>query len=148
MINSIWKKVGDNGYELTLNTGKVLLSTLRNKETPREQFIRASNRLTTLLLELALSELPITSTTQLSPTGSEYDHFSYEQNNICLVPILRSGEAVSNMGRFLTDDVAIASILIQRDEESEDKKPFFLYKKIYFIFFIIQKSKINFFFFF
>lgn len=130
MIKSIWKKVGNNGYELTLNSGKVLLSKLRNKKTKREEFIRSSNRLVNLLLELALSEQPVSSVKEISPTGTEYDHYDFENQKICLVPILRSGEAISNLGRLLTKDVAIASILIQRNEESEKKEPIFLYKKI------------------
>ena len=132
MISSVWEKAGKNGngFVLNLNIVKVLLSKLRNKGTQRKEFIETSNRVFTLLLEMALSDVPVTTTKQISGTQAEYDHFEFSNPKLCLVPILRSGEAVSNVGRLLTNDVAIASILLQRNEESESKDAVFYYKKI------------------
>jgi uracil phosphoribosyltransferase len=129
-MQNLWTKFGKNGYELNLNISKVLLSALRDQNTKQKEFIETSNRLFTILLELSLSDQPLTTATHTSGTGTDYEHFTFKNPKLCLVPILRSGEAICNMGRLLTADVAVASILIQRDESKPDKPAIYLYKKI------------------
>ena len=129
-IQSIWKKVKPNCYELLGNQCKMLLSQIRDKNCSQNEFIMKSRRILNLLLESSLGELETVEEERISGTGVKYSHLRLKNPKICLVPILRSGEALSEVGRLLTEDVAIASILIQRDESKEEKPAILYYKKI------------------
>ena len=71
-------------------------------------------------------------TKKLSPTGSEYDHSELKFTNgsdYCCVPIMRSGDSMLNECFNLIPGITVGKILIQRDEETVEKTPIFIYMK-------------------
>lgn len=54
-----------------MNTTKGIYTILRDKKTPREDFIFFTDRLSTFLMEQAMVYLPFASTTITTPTGAE-----------------------------------------------------------------------------
>jgi uridine kinase len=90
---------------------------LRDISTPMPDFIFFANRLSTLVIEHALSLLPyqdspITTRTQIPYTGQE---LAIPSGNLCGVSILRSGAPLEQGLRRAVRDVPIGSILIQSD---------------------------------
>jgi uracil phosphoribosyltransferase len=105
-------------FELESPIGKYLCSILRDTNCARKDFIAASNRLSTILLEGVLGEEPMVTEKRIAPTGAEYDHYLLKNPKLCYVSILRSAEAMLGQTMLLADDVAHGFILIQRNEET------------------------------
>ncbi|KAN0061275.1 Uracil phosphoribosyltransferase, synthesizes UMP from uracil [Thecaphora frezii] len=101
-----------------------LLTIIRNKDTPRSDFIFYSDRIIRLLVEEGLNHLPTHPKTVQTPTGLSYDGVSFE-GRICGVSILRAGEAMEQGLRECCRSVRIGKILIQRDEETAMPKLFY-----------------------
>ncbi|EPQ31379.1 uncharacterized protein PFL1_00714 [Pseudozyma flocculosa PF-1] len=101
-----------------------LLTIIRNKDTPRSDFIFYSDRIIRLLVEEGLNHLPTLPKTVQTPTGMPYDGVSFE-GRICGVSILRAGEAMEQGLRECCRSVRIGKILIQRDEETAQPKLFY-----------------------
>lgn len=127
---TIWTQVKPNCYELASNQVKMLLSAIRDKNCVQKDFITISRRILTLLLETTVGELETVEEERQTGAGAVYKHLRLKNEKLCLVPILRSGEALSEVGRLLTNDVVIASILIQRDETKPEKPAGLIYQKI------------------
>lgn len=80
-----------------------LMTIIRNKETPREDFIFYSDRVIRLLVEegisliitliQALNYLPYYEKVVSTPTGAEYKGLAFK-GEICGVSIMRAGEAM------------------------------------------------------
>ncbi|KAJ3328625.1 Uracil phosphoribosyltransferase, synthesizes UMP from uracil [Blyttiomyces sp. JEL0837] len=104
-----------------------LLSIIRNKDTPRGDFIFYSDRIIRLLVEEALNHLPFISKTVITPTGAEYAGLAF-QGKICGVSIMRAGEAMEQGLRDCCRSIRIGKILIQRDEETA--QPQLYYSKL------------------
>ncbi|KAK3378180.1 uracil phosphoribosyltransferase-domain-containing protein [Podospora didyma] len=101
-----------------------LLSTIRDKNTDRGDFIFYSNRIIRLLVEEGLNHLPTVEHTVTTPVGRTYDGLSF-QGKICGVSIMRAGEAMEQGLRDCCRSVRIGKILIQRDEETAQPKLFY-----------------------
>lgn len=56
---------------VSTNIAKGIYTILRDKTTPREDFIFTTDRLSTFLMEQAMVYLPFSSTTITTPTGTE-----------------------------------------------------------------------------
>ena len=110
----------------------LILSKLRNKDTPHLEFVHATNRLSHLLWEWVLGfEHPIYVETPRQGVMSEYTHYSLPEQKFTVVSILRSAEAMVHVGPLLTEgNFSFGKILIQRDEESLEKLPKLFYKKL------------------
>ncbi|KAK0551197.1 Uracil phosphoribosyltransferase, synthesizes UMP from uracil [Tilletia horrida] len=106
------------------NQLNALLTIIRDKQTPREQFIFYSDRIIRLLVEEGLNHLPTNSKTIQTPTGLSYTGVSFH-GRICGVSILRAGEAMEAGLRECCRSVRIGKILIQRDEETAKAKLFY-----------------------
>ncbi|KAL9937090.1 hypothetical protein V8E36_004325 [Tilletia maclaganii] len=106
------------------NQLNALLTIIRDRETPREQFIFYSDRIIRLLVEEGLNHLPTNSKTVQTPTGLPYTGVSF-QGRICGVSILRAGEAMEAGLRECCRSVRIGKILIQRDEATAKPKLFY-----------------------
>ena len=117
----------DNVYILSGNSHKLLISTLRDANTQRKDYVAASDRLSTILLEGSLGHEKMVTEKRLSPTGSEYDHHMLANPKLCYVSILRSAEAMLTRTFQLADDVASGFVLIQRNEATA--KPEYFYHK-------------------
>lgn len=93
---------------------------LRGTETPREEFVFFADRVSTLVVEAALSLLPsrlkqITTGTGIDHTGQTLD---IEPGHLCGVSILRSGASLEKGLRRVIRDAPIGSMLIQSDRET------------------------------
>ncbi|KAH8929453.1 putative FUR1-uracil phosphoribosyltransferase [Atractiella rhizophila] len=101
-----------------------LLTIIRDKDTPRGDFIFYSDRIIRLLVEEGLNHLPVIEKTVMTPTGKEYKGVSFE-GRICGVSIMRAGESMEAGLRECCRAVRIGKILIQRDEETAMPKLFY-----------------------
>ncbi|KAL2157189.1 hypothetical protein VTH06DRAFT_6325 [Thermothelomyces fergusii] len=101
-----------------------LLSIIRDRSTPRGDFIFYANRIIRLLVEEGLNHLPTVEHTVTTPVGRTYEGLAF-QGKICGVSIMRAGEAMEQGLRECCRSVRIGKILIQRDEESAQPKLFY-----------------------
>ncbi|KPI41742.1 Uracil phosphoribosyltransferase [Cyphellophora attinorum] len=101
-----------------------LLTMIRDKNTPRADFIFYSNRIIRLLVEEGLNHLPVVNHTVTSPVGKDYAGVSFE-GKICGVSIMRAGESMESGLRECCRSVRIGKILIQRNEETGQPKLFY-----------------------
>ncbi|WFD00096.1 uracil phosphoribosyltransferase [Malassezia yamatoensis] len=123
-----------------------LLTIVRNKETPRSDFIFYSDRIIRLLVEegrsqkithrKGLNHLPVLEETVETPTGQPYTGVAF-RGRICGVSILRAGEAMESGLRECCRSVRIGKILIQRvcdalllTQDEETAKPKLFYAKL------------------
>lgn len=106
------------------NQLKGLFTVLRDRDTPRSQFIFFADRIIRFLVEKGLDLLPITNETVTTPTGQSYEGFRF-QGHICGVSIMRAGESMEQGLRECCRSVRIGKILIQRDEETGTPRLFY-----------------------
>jgi uracil phosphoribosyltransferase len=99
-------------------------SIIRDKETPRADFIFYADRIIRLLVEEGLNMLPVKPHKVLTPTGAQFDGVKFE-GKICGVSIMRAGESMEQGLRDCCRSVRIGKILIQRDEETSLPKLFY-----------------------
>ena len=71
-------------------------------------------------------------TTKKSLTGEDYDHYEleYTEHEYCAITIIRAGDSMLNTMFSLMPGISVGKVLVQRDEESEDKHPIFYYSKL------------------
>ncbi|CEG75454.1 Putative Uracil phosphoribosyltransferase 1 [Rhizopus microsporus] len=103
---------------------KGLMTIIRDKNTPRADFIFYADRIIRLLVEEGLNHLPVVDKAVKTPTGNEYKGIAFE-GRICGVSIMRAGEAMEQGLRECCRSVRIGKILIQRDEETHQPKLYY-----------------------
>ncbi|KAI8091117.1 uracil phosphoribosyltransferase-domain-containing protein [Gilbertella persicaria] len=103
---------------------KGLMTIIRDKNTPRADFIFYADRIIRLLVEEGLNHLPVVDKTVSTPTNAEYNGIAFE-GRICGVSIMRAGEAMEQGLRECCRSVRIGKILIQRDEETHEPKLYY-----------------------
>lgn len=101
-----------------------LLTTIRDENTGRGDFIFYSNRIIRLLVEEGLNYLPVIERTVSTATGNDYKGVTFE-GKICGVSIMRAGESMEQGLRDCCRSVRIGKILIQRDEETAKAKLYY-----------------------
>lgn len=104
----------------------VLMTRLRDKNTPMKEFRDTAAQLANLLIGKVVDVLelqPVTISTPIADTGG-----LAITSNIHLVSILRSGDAFLDIFADYFTDATMSKILIQRDEETA--KPIFKYMKL------------------
>ncbi|THH33197.1 hypothetical protein EUX98_g984 [Antrodiella citrinella] len=94
---------------------KGIYTILRDKETPRSDFIFFADRLATFISEKALEHLPYRPKTITTPIDLEYKGKELDTTYVCGVSILRSGGPLERGLRRVINDVPIGSLLIQSD---------------------------------
>ncbi|KAK7691089.1 hypothetical protein QCA50_006192 [Cerrena zonata] len=92
---------------------KGIYTILRDKNTPREDFIFFTDRLATFLMEKAMEYLPYRSRTVTTPVDVEYTGKEIDAKYICGVSILRSGGPLERGLERVISDVMTGSLLIQ-----------------------------------
>lgn len=117
-----------NVHVLEHNTQlKALYTIIRDKDTKRDDFVFFSERIIRLLVEYALSLLPVKSKTVTTPAGHDYKGFVFK-GGVCAVSIVRAGEAMEKVVRDVCPNIRLGKILIQRDEKTA--KPQLYYCKL------------------
>lgn len=106
---------------------KVLYTTIRDRNTKREDFIFYSDRIIRLLVEEGLNLLPIKKVSITTPTGAGFEGARFE-GRICAVSIVRAGESMETAMREVCKKIRIGKILIQRDEKTAE--PIMYYSKL------------------
>ncbi|KAI9217759.1 uracil phosphoribosyltransferase-domain-containing protein [Blastocladiella britannica] len=104
---------------------KALMTIIRDKSTPRSDFIFYSDRVNRLLVEEGLNYLPLVEKVVETPTGASYTGVAF-QGQICGVPIIRAGEAMEKGLRECCKGVRIGKILIQRNEETAQPELYYV----------------------
>ncbi|XP_042871751.1 uridine-cytidine kinase-like 1 isoform X2 [Penaeus japonicus] len=99
---------------------------IRNKDTPRDEFIFYSKRLIRLVIEHALALLPFTDVTVETPQGIPYEGKRIATEKICGVSILRAGETMENALCEVLKDVRIGKILIQTNLDTGEPELYYL----------------------
>lgn len=110
---------------------EMLIGILRDKNLDVKDFRFYSKRLLRLIIEEALALDCDQVVVKESPLGlyktieSKYGYGDY-----VAVSILRSGNSMVDEIVNVVPEITIGKILLQRDEESEDKKPIFYFDKL------------------
>ncbi|KAM9840192.1 uridine-cytidine kinase-like 1 isoform 2-T2 [Aulostomus maculatus] len=99
---------------------------IRNKETNRDEFIFYSKRLMRLLIEHALSFLPLKSVSVETPQGGIYDGKRLSGNRITGVSILRAGETMEQALMAVCKDIRLGKILIQTNHDTGEPELHYL----------------------
>lgn len=100
-----------------------LFTIIRNRETPRTDFVFYSERIMRLILEAALCLIPVRPCNVMTPTGALFRGVMPDDNGIVGVSIVRAGESMERVFREMCRGVRIGKILVQRNEASNDKGP-------------------------
>ncbi|KAK3862372.1 hypothetical protein Pcinc_031760 [Petrolisthes cinctipes] len=118
-----------NSLHLLPSTPQIrgLHTFIRNKDTPRDEFIFYSKRLIRLVIEHALTLLPFTQdVTVETPQGIPYEGKRIATEKICGVSILRAGETMENALCEVLKDVRIGKILIQTNLDTGEPELYYL----------------------
>ncbi|BGP56469.1 Uridine kinase [Rhodotorula sphaerocarpa] len=122
-------QAGEKDQELLPDTVHLIKQTpqikgihtlLRDIETDPEDFIFLANRLSTLVIEHALSLLPFRPKQIETPTDNKYTgaELDVPTGHLCGVSILRSGASLEKGLRRVVRDVPVGSVLIQSDAKT------------------------------
>jgi len=121
-----WKHLPANVHMLPQTPQILALHTIiRNQKTGREDFVFYSSRLSRLVVEHALSLLPVEKKVVETPTGAKYDGLGFLARPVA-VSVVRAGEAMEEAVRDVLLDLPVGKILIQ----SKQKKPRLFYVKL------------------
>ncbi|XP_033931744.1 uridine-cytidine kinase-like 1 isoform X3 [Pseudochaenichthys georgianus] len=99
---------------------------IRNKETNRDEFIFYSKRLMRLLIEHALSFLPLKSVSVETPQGGTYEGKRLSGKRITGVSILRAGETMEQALMAVCKDIRLGKILIQTNHDTGEPELHYL----------------------
>lgn len=110
----------------TTNQIRMMHTKIRDRTTPRYEFIFYADRLIRILIERVLELLPMSESVVETPTGSKYLG-CMPASHICGVSIERSGGSMVQGLREVCQNVRIGKLLIQRNEET--KLPFKIWRK-------------------
>ncbi|XP_026174033.1 uridine-cytidine kinase-like 1 isoform X3 [Mastacembelus armatus] len=99
---------------------------IRNKETSRDEFIFYSKRLMRLLIEHALSFLPLKPVSVETPQGAIYEGKRLSGKRITGVSILRAGETMEQALMAVCKDIRLGKILIQTNHDTGEPELHYL----------------------
>ncbi|CAH2090736.1 unnamed protein product [Euphydryas editha] len=126
-VAHIGQPLPDSLYVLK-NTPQVqgLHTFIRNKDTPRDEFIFYSKRLMRLVIEFALSLMPYSDHEVDTPQGFAYTGRKCDVEKICGVSILRAGETMEQAVCDVCKDIRIGKILIQTNQQTDEPELYYL----------------------
>lgn len=99
---------------------------IRNKDTPRDEFIFYSKRLIRLVIEYTLSLMAFNEKFVDTPQGVQYKGKRMVTNKICGVSILRAGETMEQAVCDVCKDIRIGKILIQTNLQTGEPELYYL----------------------
>lgn len=100
------------------------MTMIRDKTTPRGDFVFYSDRVIRLLVEEGLNYLPVVEKEVTTPMGATFQGVAF-QGRICGVSIMRAGESMEQGLRDVCTSVRIGKVLIQRDEQTCQPKLYY-----------------------
>ncbi|XP_022089488.1 uridine-cytidine kinase-like 1 isoform X2 [Acanthaster planci] len=98
---------------------------IRNKDTPRDEFIFYSQRLTRILVESALALLPFEDCEVNTPQNTIYKGRKFT-GRLCGVSVLRAGEVMEPALCDVCKDIRLGKILIQTNLDTEEPELHYL----------------------
>lgn len=104
-------------------SAEVILTQLRSKETKRDHFRFASERLAELLAYKTLEKLPKIKTDLTTPVGKTTGEKL--KNNQVIIPILRSGLAMLNPFLKVFEEAKVGFLGMRRDEKSFEARLYY-----------------------
>ncbi|KAK4685916.1 uridine kinase, partial [Tremellales sp. Uapishka_1] len=119
-VNIKGDEVVDEGVILLEQTNQLkgIMTILRDQNTERGDFIFYADRLSTIIVEKALTLLPYKSHTVTTPVGKTYDGVASSDEEVVGISILRSGGPLTHGLRRVIRDVAVGAMLIQSDPKT------------------------------
>ena len=99
---------------------------IRNRNTPRDEFMFYSKRLIRLVIEHALSFLPYKEISVKTPQGITYYGKKCTITKICGVSILRAGETMEAALTEVCKDIRVGKILIQTSPDTGEPGLYYL----------------------
>lgn len=99
---------------------------VRNRKTPRDEFIFYSKRLLRLVIEYALSLLPYEPITVMTPQGITYEGKRCTARKICGVSIIRAGETMEDALTDVCKNIRVGKILIQTNVDTGEPELYYL----------------------
>ncbi|XP_063236971.1 uridine-cytidine kinase-like 1 [Bacillus rossius redtenbacheri] len=103
-----------------------LHTLIRNRDTPRDEFIFYSKRLIRLVIEYALSLLPFQEVVVDTPQSVPYSGRRCAWHKVCGVSILRAGETMEQAVHDVCKDIRIGKILIQTNSLTGEPELYYL----------------------
>ena len=100
---------------------RALLTILHDLTVTGEDFVFTVDRLSTLVMETAMSLLPYRSKVITLPNTNSHTGTELDLDNICSVSILRSGSVLQSSARRVLPALASGSLLIQSSPDGEAK---------------------------
>ncbi|CAM9370603.1 unnamed protein product [Ectocarpus sp. 4 AP-2014] len=107
-----------------------LFTRIRNRDTPPPVFRFYATRMMRILAEEGIACLESSRQFITTPTAATFSSPFVNESNVCIVSILRAGDALAETAQACIPTAPVGKILIQRDEESSDKHPVLFYKKL------------------
>ncbi|KAK3602594.1 hypothetical protein CHS0354_034318 [Potamilus streckersoni] len=99
---------------------------IRNKDTPRDEFIFYSKRLMRLLFEYAISMLPHKKVVVETSQGVSYEGKRLDAKKICGVSILRAGETMEQALCKVCKNISLGKILVQTNLDTMEPELHYL----------------------
>ncbi|KAL7463878.1 hypothetical protein ACHAXS_004228 [Conticribra weissflogii] len=125
MVDAIDVEAGVNVVVMKFRALTGLFTQIRDRETTAQEYVHYSKRLMRILAEEAISYLPTSQTTVMTPTNVPYTgHLSIIDTNpekVCAVSIVRAGDSLLESFRECAPAVRVGKMWIQRDESSKEK---------------------------
>lgn len=116
---------------LTTNSIDMLIGRIRDIHVKSQEFRFLGRRLIRLLVEEALAGECDTIKINQSPLGYyKTIHNPRSEVDYVGVSILRSGNTMMEILVDIVPEIKVGSILLQRDESRDDKKPIFFFEKL------------------
>jgi uracil phosphoribosyltransferase len=108
-----------------------LIGKLRDVTISREQFRFLSRRIIRFIIEEALASECDNEVIKQSPLGNYKTKINPRDiNDYVAISIMRSGNGMVEEIMTICPEINIGKILLQRDENTQDKKPIFFYEKV------------------
>ncbi|KAI8911227.1 uridine-cytidine kinase-like 1-like protein [Powellomyces hirtus] len=99
------------------NELKALLTIIRDRSTSRHDFIFYAERLSRMIVERGLTELPFEEVDVTTPTSRVYKGVTWK-GEVCGVSVIRSGATMEQGLRSVVKDIPIGKMLIQTDQST------------------------------
>jgi uracil phosphoribosyltransferase len=107
----------------------VLHTLIRDRQQDRSGFVFHMDRLIRLVIEEALTLLECEPVDVVTPTNCVFKGFKFAPK-LCGVSIMRAGDSMVSGLRAVLNGVRIGKLLIQRNEESDEKEAKLYYAKL------------------
>jgi len=120
-----------NLHILNLKTIELLIGQIRDKNASIEEFRTTTKRLIRIILEETFAYQCTEEVIKESPLGLYKTFLNPNKfSDYIAISILRSGNSMTDEILNLAPEISIGTVMIQRDENTEQKLPIFFFEKL------------------